>query len=74
MLIREINGKKKVSHVDLNSPNFLNSPYYYLKPNDVVYVEPNKNKIASVERGRQILPAILSGLSVIVIVVDRIIR
>ena len=74
LLIRENNGKKKVSHVDLNSPKFLNSPYYYLKPNDVVYVEPNKNKIASVERGRQILPAILSGLSVIVIVVDRIIR
>ena len=74
LLIREINGKKKVNHVDLNSPKFLNSPYYYLKPNDVVYVEPNKNKLASVERGRQILPAILSGLSVIVIVVDRIIR
>jgi polysaccharide export outer membrane protein len=39
-----------------------------------VYVEPNKNKIASVERNRQLLPAILSGLSVIVIVIDRIIR
>lgn len=74
LLIREIDGKKKVTHVDLNSPKFLNSPYYYLKPNDVVYVEPNKNKVASVERGRQLLPAILSGLSVIVIVVDRIIR
>lgn len=74
LLIREVNGKRKVNHVDLNSAKFLSSPFYYLKPNDVVYVEPNKNKIASVERNRQLLPAILSGLSVIVIVIDRIIR
>jgi polysaccharide export outer membrane protein len=74
LVIRETKGSKKVKHVDLNSKNFLSSPYYYLLPNDVVYVEPNKDKVASVGRGRQLLPAILSGLSVIVIVLDRIIK
>lgn len=74
LVIRESGGNKQVKHVDLNSKNFLSSPYYYLLPNDVVYVEPNKDKVASVGRGRQLVPAILSGLSVIVIVLDRIIN
>ena len=73
-MIRETQGNKKVKHVDLNSKDFLTSPYYYLLPNDVVYVEPNKDKVASVGRGRQLVPAILSGLSVVVIVLDRIIN
>jgi polysaccharide export outer membrane protein len=74
LVIRETGLYRKVKHVDLNSKNFLNSPYYYLLPNDVVYVEPNKDKVASVGRARQMLPALLSGLSVIVIVLDRIFK
>jgi polysaccharide export outer membrane protein len=42
-------------------------------PNDIVYVEPNKNKLASVGRGRQLVPSLLSGLSVILIVLNNII-
>jgi polysaccharide export outer membrane protein len=72
LVIRESNGKKVVKRINLNTADFLNSSYYYLKPNDIVYVEPNKNKLASVSRGRQLLPALLSGLSVVVIVLDRI--
>jgi len=72
LLIREEDGIKKTRHINLNSSNFFNSPYYYLKPNDVVYVEPNKAKIASASRTQQWLPIILSSLSIIVIVLDRI--
>lgn len=72
LLIREENGKKKTRHIDLNSSNFFNSPYYYLQPNDVIYVEPNKAKVASAGRSQQLLPVILSALSVVVIVLDRV--
>lgn len=72
LLIREENGKKKTRHIDLNSSNFFNSPYYYLQPNDVVYVEPNKAKVASASRSQQLLPILLSSLSIIVIVLDRV--
>lgn len=72
LIIREINGEKTLKRIDMNSSNLLQSPYYYLMPNDVVYVEPNKNKLASVSRGRQLLPAVLSGLSVVIIVLDRV--
>ena len=72
LLIRDENGIKKTRHINLNSSNFFNSPYYYLHPNDVVYVEPNKAKVASASRSQQWLPIILSSMSIIVIILDRI--
>ncbi|MEO8764894.1 MAG: polysaccharide biosynthesis/export family protein [Ginsengibacter sp.] len=72
LLIREEDGRRKTRHIDLNSSNFFNSPYYYLQPNDVVYVEPNKAKVASASRSQQLLPLILGSLSIIVVVLDRV--
>ena len=45
LIIRDINGVKSYNRVDITKANFINSPFYYLAQNDVVYVEPNKNKI-----------------------------
>ena len=45
LVIREINGVKSYNRVDITKAEFINSPFYYLAQNDVVYVEPNKNKI-----------------------------
>jgi len=73
-LIREANGKRMVKHIDLNSADFLTSPYYYLQPNDIVYVEANKNKVASVSRQRQSLPVIISALSLATIALSIILR
>lgn len=41
MVIREIDGKRTFAHIDLNKSDFLSSSYYYLQPNDYVYVSPN---------------------------------
>lgn len=44
-LIREdATGKKEMHVLNLNDANIINSPYYYLQQNDMVYVEPNKVK------------------------------
>ena len=74
LLIREEEGKKIVRRIDLNNPATLTSAFYYLKSNDVVYVEPNRNKIASVSNFRQLLPAFIAALSVLVVVADRLIK
>ncbi len=75
LLIRVEDGKKITQRLDLTSPNFVStSPYYYLKNNDVVYVETNKSKIGSTTTIRQTLPAILSGLSFVAIIIDRLTR
>ncbi len=44
-LIREdATGKKEVHELNLMDADIINSPYYYLQQNDIVYVEPNKVK------------------------------
>jgi polysaccharide export outer membrane protein len=73
LLIRDENGVRTTHRLNLNNAAVLSSPYFYLKPNDVVYVEPNKSKVAGADRSRQILPIVLSGLSLLVIVLDRLV-
>lgn len=73
MVIREEDGIKKIKHIDLNSDELFNSPYYYLKSNDIVLVSANKNKIASTSRSNQILPIVFSALSLVAIVAEGII-
>lgn len=51
MLIRENNGQKTVHRLDLTQQSTLNSPYYYLAQNDVIYVEPNKSQINNSKLG-----------------------
>lgn len=44
-LIREnAKGRKEIHTVVLNDASLINSPYYYLQQNDILYVEPNKVK------------------------------
>ena len=45
LIIREINSVKTFNRVDITKADFINSPYYFLAQNDVVYVEPNKVRI-----------------------------
>lgn len=43
-IVRRTNNGSEVIVVDLGKADILSSPYYYLKPNDIVYVEPLKIK------------------------------
>lgn len=71
LVIREEAGKRITKRLDLTSRDLFNSPYYYLKSNDIVYVEPGKAKAASASTTRQWIPIILSTLSVIGLLVWR---
>lgn len=45
MLIREDEtGQKKMVRLNMNDANLINSPYYYLQQNDIIYVQPNSVK------------------------------
>jgi polysaccharide export outer membrane protein len=47
-LIRKENNRNKVYTIDLSTVNMLGSDFYYLRPDDVVYVEPLKYKVIKV--------------------------
>ena len=47
LVIRDSEGKKTETRVDLTTNELFSSPVYYLQQNDVVYVEPNRAKVNS---------------------------
>tara|TARA_Y100000385_G_scaffold44586_1_gene41331 strand:+ start:289 stop:1053 length:765 start_codon:yes stop_codon:yes gene_type:complete len=47
LLIRNENGKKIQHNIDLTSAEFMQSPFYFLKQNDIVYVRPNNARVKS---------------------------
>lgn len=46
-IIRTENGKQTYGTIDLTKSDWFNSPYYFIKPNDVVIVDPNTAKVKS---------------------------
>lgn len=44
LIVRNVDGQITKDRVDLTSAQFINSPYYYLKQNDMIYVQPNANR------------------------------
>lgn len=70
LIIREFNDKRTYTKIDITNPDFINSDFYYLKQNDVVYVEPNKTQVNSSVIGRDLTLAISAAsllLSIIVV-------
>lgn len=74
ILIRQEGDEKLIKRVNLNSSSIFSSPYYFLKSNDVLYVEPGKEKIASTDATQRILPLVFSGVSVIVVVLNSLLK
>lgn len=70
LLIREIAGKREFIPIDLDSKKLFESPYYYLKNNDVIYVTPNKAKLAAASTDFQKVSLVIAALSVIAIVLS----
>lgn len=72
LLIRDSGAQKEFVRFDLNSSETFKSPYFYLKQNDVIYVEPGKGKVAANNAARtQTLAIIGSLLSVIIVALSR---
>jgi polysaccharide export outer membrane protein len=70
LVIREEPGQKVVKRLNLNSSALFTSPYYYLRSNDVVYVEPNKTKVMNNSNVAMWVSVVLAALSFGIIVID----
>ena len=64
LIMREEKGKKVYEYLDLTDPGIVDSPFYNLQQNDVVYVEPNgaQRQSASYNRNAGVYISIASVL------------
>lgn len=71
LIIREENGKRSFGRLDLHRRDIFASPYFQLRQNDLIYVEPAKMKTASVtDTGNKYLQWALPIVSVISIIIS----
>ncbi len=54
-LIREKDGKREIVKLDLRDKDIINSPYYYLQQNDLIYVTPSDRKINTTSETMQVM-------------------
>lgn len=73
LIMREENGTKSYEYLDLTDANILNSPYYYLKQNDVIYVEPNgaQKQSASYNRNASVYISVASVLISLIVLIAK---
>mgnify|MGYP006180449239 CR=1 FL=1 len=69
LVMREVDGVRNVYRVNLNKKDVLNSPYYYLEQNDIVYVEPDGQKIKDTKNNTTLITVISVASSVLVAVI-----
>jgi polysaccharide export outer membrane protein len=69
LLIREVNGNRQFINIDLTTADLFKSPYYYLKNNDVIYVQPDKTKSNSGDRSYRTISLVLGALSLVATIV-----
>jgi polysaccharide export outer membrane protein len=70
LIIREKDGQRLLGRVNLQKKDFFNSPFFYLQQNDVVYVEPIREKVTTgSDWATRSLPFISTGISVISLIV-----
>lgn len=73
LVIREEDGVRKMTRLNLNNKEVLNSPYFYLQQNDVVYVEPDKMKQVQASTNTRTISIIASVTSLLIIIATRLI-
>jgi polysaccharide export outer membrane protein len=71
-IIRKLpDGSTEVAILDFNKSNVMQSPYFQLKQNDIVYIQPNKSKGIQGTRSNIWIPIITTLISVAAIIITR---
>jgi polysaccharide export outer membrane protein len=74
-IIRQYPQGQQIHHLDLTDINIMNSPFYYIQPNDLIYVKPLKQKSwGTGTTGVQTFTTIATSLTLIItvfVLIDR---
>lgn len=74
LLIREVNGKQEHYSINLKNSDILQSPYFYLQQNDVLYVPPSATRVATATTATGIWSTVLSSITTAIAVISLLTR
>lgn len=61
LVIRQNGNERTMARINMNSRDVLNSQFFNLKQNDIVYVEPDRAKAASISTNNRYIPIIIGA-------------
>lgn len=71
MLIRQYPEGTKLHKIDLNDRSIIQSPYYFIQPNDQIYVEPMKvRELGTGENTAQTLAMVFSAITAVALIIN----
>lgn len=73
LVIREENGERKMTRLNLNNTDVFSSPYFYLQQNDVLYVEPDRLKQVNASTNPRTISIIASATSLAIVIFTRLV-
>lgn len=74
LIIRTEDGHKTMKRLDLNRQETLNSPYFNLRQNDIVYVEPDRAKAIEYSSNTRIIPIVVASISAVAVLAAVLLR
>jgi polysaccharide biosynthesis/export protein len=76
-IIRENGNEKEVKHINLEDHSIFSSPWYYVKPNDIILVAADTNKYVKTEKRQKLqngLSLAATGISLALIILSRVVK
>lgn len=71
LVIREKDDAREFKRLNLTDNSIFYSPYFYLQPNDIIYIEPVKIKVA---KTAQIISYITAGISFALLIINQVLK
>lgn len=68
LIVRETNGNRVFAHVSLRDRGIFQSPYFYIQPNDLIYVEPLR-AVAVSDQSSRVLTWVSAGWTIVNLIV-----
>lgn len=70
LLIREVDGVQTHVRIDLRSSDILQSPYFYMQQNDVLYIPPSATRVMTATTATGIWSTILSSITTLIAIIS----
>ncbi|MDB5144691.1 MAG: sugar transporter [Mucilaginibacter sp.] len=74
LLVRQIENKRTILRINVNDSKLFDSPYYYLKQNDVIYIEPDKAKNQQTSQDNRFIPLVAASTTIVAVLLNILLR